>query len=189
MHVHMNMNMICRHEQRDALLHEAEAGKEMGHAYAQKAAAVAEAVSTSDLRSTLLEDQCKLLAHAVRDEEAKVHARDEMLHSLQAEFTDQRARLAALETRAEGAQHVASRADAAKRDAEGEQSTLHEKLQLAMLEVNARAERLDYAKAQAHHRAAPCHPRRTARAAASPSPRAPEPEPEPCRVRARAVPG
>ena len=38
----------------------------MGHAYAQKAAAVAEAVSTSDLRSTLLEDQCKLLAHAVR---------------------------------------------------------------------------------------------------------------------------
>ena len=183
--------MVCRHEQRDALLHEAEAGKEMGHAYAQKAAAVAEAVSTSDLRSTLLEDQCKLLAHAVRDEEAKVHTRDEMLHSLQAEFTDQRARLAALETRAEGAQHVASRADAAKRDAEGEQSTLHEKLQLAMLEVNARAERLDYAKAQAHHRAAPCHPRRTARAAASPSPRAPEPEPEPepCRVRARAVPG
>ena len=59
-------DVICRQEQRDALLHEAEAGKEMGHAYAQKAAAVAEAVSTSDLRSTLLEDQCKLLAHAVR---------------------------------------------------------------------------------------------------------------------------
>ena len=80
MHACMHVHVICRHEQRDALLHEAEAGKEMGHAYAQKAAAVAEAVSTSDLRSTLLEDQCKLLAHAVRDEEAKVHARDEMLH-------------------------------------------------------------------------------------------------------------
>ena len=77
-----------------------------------------------------------------------MRARDEMLHSLQAEFAEQRARLLALETRAEGAQHVAKRADAAKRDAEGEQSTLHEKLQLAMLEVNARAERLDYANAQ-----------------------------------------
>ena len=66
---HACVHVICRHEQRDALLHEAEAGKEMGHAYAQKAAAVAEAVSTSDLRSTLLEDQCKLLAQAVRDEE------------------------------------------------------------------------------------------------------------------------
>ena len=175
----MHVHVICRHEQRDALLHEAEAGKEMGHAYAQKAAAVAEAVSTSDLRSTLLEDQCKLLAHAVRDEEAKVHARDEMLHSLQAEFADQRARLTALETRAEGAQHVASRADAAKRDAEGEQSTLHEKLQLAMLEVNTRAERLDYAKAQAHHRATTRAAPPALPSAASPSPRDPEPDPEP----------
>ena len=184
---HACVHVICRHEQRDALLHEAEAGKEMGHAYAQKAAAVAEAVSTSDLRSTLLEDQCKLLAQAVRDEEAKVYARDEMLHSLQAEFADQRARLSALETRAEGAQHVASRADAAKRDAEGEQSTLHEKLQLAMLEVNARAERLDYANAQAHHRATHAAPPALP-PAASPSPRAPvTPSPARLRLLARVV--
>jgi multidrug resistance efflux pump len=117
-------------------------------AYAIRESEVAEAVGTADVRSAMLQEQAKLLTLSLKEEEAKVAARDEMLRSLQQELQSQRSRLNELEQRGALAQHGQARAEAAKQHAEAERSELHEKLTLAMMEVNARAERLEHSQAQ-----------------------------------------
>ena len=117
-------------------------------AYNVRESEVAEAVGTADVKTSLLEEQARLLTLSLREEEQKVASRDEMLRSLQQELMGQRKRLNEYEQRAQLAQHGASRAEATKRDVEAERNEMSEKLTLAMMEVNARAERLEHSQAQ-----------------------------------------
>ena len=113
-----------------------------------RVAEVVEQAGTSDVRSTLLEEQARLLRVSLTEEEAKVSARDEMLRSLQQELAAQRQRAAEHDQKLALAQHGAMKAKAAQRDADAERAELEEKLTLAMMEVNARAERLEHAHSQ-----------------------------------------
>ena len=76
----------------------------------------------------------------------------------------QRQRAADAEARSASAAHEVSAANIARRDAEAERDDAAEKLNLAMIELHARAERIEYAHAQlaaarTEVRMAPAHAR------------------------------
>jgi hypothetical protein len=135
-------------ERCSALELQVESARQKEKAYSLRETEVAEKVETSDVRSSLLEEQARLLTTALQEEEAKLGARDEMLRALQQELASQRKRNVEREQRAALAAHGEKRAEASRREAEAERDELHEKLSLAMMEVNARAERLEHSQAQ-----------------------------------------
>ena len=117
-------------------------------AYSIRESEVANAVGTADVKTALLAEQAKLLTLSLKEEEGKVTSRDEMLRALQSEMAAQRKRVNELDQRATMAQVGQQRAEGARRDAEAERNEMHEKLTMAMMEVNARAERLEHSQAQ-----------------------------------------
>ena len=117
-------------------------------AYALREYDVSEAASTSDVARSLLEEQARLLTISLKAEEGKVGARDEMLRSLQGELEACRKRNGELEQRHAQARALERRSDAARLDADAERDEMREKLNLAMMEVQARAERLEHAMSQ-----------------------------------------
>jgi len=130
------------------LQEQAEAARAKELAYAQRAAAVRHEVGEADVKQRVLEEQVALLTQALKDEEAKVLNRDEMLRMLQQEAGRLRTRATELEHKASLAKLAQRRADGLRRDVEIERDELGEKLSLAMMEVNARAGRLEHAGAQ-----------------------------------------
>ena len=104
-------------------------------AYSARENEVAVAAETHDVRVSLLEDQARLLTISLKAEEEKVGSRDEMLRALQQELSSVRKRNGDVEQRLSLAQHAASRAEGARRDAEAERDEMQEKLTLAMMEV------------------------------------------------------
>ena len=137
------LNERCR-----ALESEVEAWRRKESAYHVRESEVAEKVGTSDVRASMLEEQARLMTIALAEEEAKLAARDEMLRSLQQELASSRRRAMELEQRCALAAHSEQRSQSAKRHAETERDELQEKLSYAMMEVNARAERLEHSQAQ-----------------------------------------
>ena len=135
-------------EQLSGLQEQAEAARAKELAYAQRAAAVRHEVGEADVKQRVLEEQAALLTQALKDEETKVLNRDEMLRTLQQEAGRLRTRATELEHKASLAKLAQSRADGLRRDVEIERDELREKLSLAMMEVNARAGRLEHAGAQ-----------------------------------------
>jgi len=130
------------------LQEQAEAARAKELAYAQRAAAVRHEVGEADVKQRVLEEQAALLTQALKDEETKVLNRDEMLRTLQQEAGRLRTRATELEHKASLAKLAQRRADGLRRDVEIERDELGEKLSLAMMEVNARAGRLEHAGAQ-----------------------------------------
>lgn len=144
----LQANLAEEAEAHLALREQVELGKQKESAYAYRAAAVQEAVSTSDMKTLLLEERMVLLGHSLKAEEDKVQVRDQMLRSVQREMSATRKRCSELEQQALVERHLTARAEAGRAEASAEAAELGEKLTLAMMEVNSRASRLEYSHAQ-----------------------------------------